>query len=79
MQLSPDGEASILGTIFWIAIFFPSLAVSTRRLHDIGRSGWWQLLWLTMLGGILVVIWQCFPSDPALNKYDVANAAPART
>ena len=28
-----------------LAIILPSLAVTSRRLHDIGRTGWWQLLW----------------------------------
>ena len=38
---SPAG----LQTVFWLAILLPSLAVTARRLHDIGRTGWWQLLW----------------------------------
>ena len=34
-----------LGRIVNIAMILPSLAVTSRRLHDIGRSGWWQILW----------------------------------
>ena len=34
-----------LGRIVTLALILPSLAVTSRRLHDIGRSGWWQLLW----------------------------------
>ena len=34
-----------VGRIFNLALILPSLAVTSRRLHDIGRSGWWQLLW----------------------------------
>ena len=34
-----------LGRIANIAMILPSLAVTSRRLHDIGRSGWWQILW----------------------------------
>ena len=34
-----------VGRIVTLALIPPSLAVTSRRLHDIGRSGWWQLLW----------------------------------
>ena len=34
-----------VGRIVTLALILPSLAVTSRRLHDTGRSGWWQLLW----------------------------------
>ena len=34
-----------IGRIVNIAMILPALAVTSRRLHDIGKSGWWQLLW----------------------------------
>lgn len=51
----------ILGTIFLSAILtlvmiVPSLAIGARRLHDTGRSGWWQLLYLIPLIGFIVMI-----------------------
>lgn len=30
--------------VFGVVVFFPALAVSIRRLHDIGVSGWWFIL-----------------------------------
>ena len=50
-----------LGRIFNLAIILPSLAVTSRRLHDIGRSGWWQLLWwppasLALVLGVLLFL-----------------------
>jgi uncharacterized membrane protein YhaH (DUF805 family) len=37
-----------------------SLAVGVRRLHDIGRSGWWLLIGLVpLVGGILLIVWYC--------------------
>ena len=41
-----DGSVQVLSLLFWLAILLPRLAVTTRRLHDIGRSGWWQLVWV---------------------------------
>ena len=39
-------EYSPFGAIFSLAILLPNLAVSARRLHDIGKSGWWLLVWI---------------------------------
>ena len=38
-------ENSALETLFTLATLLPTLTVATRRLHDIGKSGWWQLGW----------------------------------
>mgnify|MGYP001280189858 FL=1 len=43
--------------IFTVITFLPYLAVGARRLHDINRSGWWQLITLTVIGIILLIIW----------------------
>ena len=43
--------------IFSIITFLPYLAVGARRLHDINRSGWWQLIVLTVIGVVLLIIW----------------------
>lgn len=43
-----------------LAVLLPSLAVGARRLHDTGRSGWWQLLWiLIVIGWIILIVWFC--------------------
>ena len=34
----------VLGMIASLAFILPSICVTSRRLHDIGWSGWWQLL-----------------------------------
>ncbi len=46
----------LLGSLYMLAVFLPSLAVSVRRLHDIGKSGWWLLLVLIPLIGALVLL-----------------------
>lgn len=48
---------SPVGTLYWLAVFLPSLAVAVRRLHDIDRSGWWVLLQFVPLIGPLILIW----------------------
>jgi DNA-binding CsgD family transcriptional regulator len=50
--------------IFQIAMLLPLLAAGARRLHDSGRSGWWQLFLLAPVGGIVVlgILW-ALPSD----------------
>lgn len=63
-------EPGILGIIFYIAIILPSLAVTARRLHDIGRSGWWQLLTLiAMVGGIVVLIMCALRGQESSNQF----------
>ncbi len=42
---------------FSLVTLLPSLAVGTRRLHDINKSGWFQLLWLIPILGWLVLIY----------------------
>ena len=59
--------ASFLGDvvsgIVSIALLLPAFAVGARRLHDIGRSGWWQLLTLTGIGVLLLIYWWVQPSE----------------
>ena len=59
-----------LAYLWSLAVFIPSLAVSVRRLHDIGRSGWWLLLSLIpLVGAIILIIWYCKDSQPGANQY----------
>lgn len=43
--------------VFSLVTLVPYIAVTTRRLHDVNRSGWWQLLVLTVIGIIPLVYW----------------------
>ncbi|MDZ4725290.1 MAG: DUF805 domain-containing protein [Leptospira sp.] len=48
----------IAGGVFSLAILLPYLAVGVRRLHDIGKSGWWMLIALTGIGVfVLIYFW----------------------
>ena len=54
-----------------IALFIPSISAAARRLHDSGKSGWWQLLYLTIIGIFLVLYWLIRKGDANKNSYDV--------
>jgi uncharacterized membrane protein YhaH (DUF805 family) len=63
-----DGVAP-LGTIFNLIALVPGVALTVRRLHDIGRSGWWVLLILTIVGLIPLIYWYCQPGNRHPNKF----------
>ena len=67
-----DGTATqsgIIGSIYLLAVIIPGLAVSVRRLHDVGKSGWLLLLALTGIGIIPLFIWHVSDSTPGDNQY----------
>ncbi len=49
-------QTFVLGLIFSLALFIPSISIAARRLHDTGRTGWWQLIYLVPLIGLIVMI-----------------------
>jgi len=51
-----------------LIILIPYFSVAIRRLHDIGKSGWWILLTFTGIGNILLIIWWATKSAPG-QKY----------
>ncbi|PRY18082.1 DUF805 domain-containing protein [Kineococcus rhizosphaerae] len=52
-----------------LALLLPSLAVHVRRLHDTGRSGWWILISLVPLGGIVLLVFNVMDSVPGPNQH----------
>jgi uncharacterized membrane protein YhaH (DUF805 family) len=64
-----DSEYTPLNSIFSIILFIPSIAVACRRLHDVNQSGWWQLIWLTVIGGILLFIWYVTDGEKRKNRF----------
>ena len=54
--------STTLASLFYLAVLLPDLAVGARRLHDTGKSGWWQLLLIVPFGVIvLIVFWVMEP------------------
>lgn len=64
-----------LGAAVSVALLLPSIATGVRRLHDVGRSGWWLLIAFTGIGVLLLLYWLVKGSDPRPNAY---GEGPAR-
>ena len=58
-----------INLIFTVALILPGIAVTARRLHDINKSGWWQLIELTIIGILLIIIWNATEGGKKKNKY----------
>lgn len=64
------GSIGILQGLVSLALVLPSLAVFIRRMHDIGRSGWWFFLgFIPLIGTIVLLVFCCTDSKPEANKY----------
>ncbi len=64
------GLFGFLGTLFGLFVFLPSLAVGVRRLHDIGKTGWWLLIsFIPLIGLIVLIYFFVQDSEPGSNQY----------
>lgn len=69
-QAFEENAGQPLSLLVSLALLLPSLAVSVRRLHDIGRSGWWILIGLIpVIGTILLIYWYAQPGSDDANQY----------
>ncbi|MDP3125664.1 MAG: DUF805 domain-containing protein, partial [Thiobacillus sp.] len=60
----------LLSGLYSLAILIPSLAVTVRRLHDTGRTGWWLLIGLIpLIGAIVLLVFMLLDSQPGDNEY----------
>jgi len=63
-------DIEVLAMVVSLALFVPNIALASRRLHDTGRSGWWQLLWLIpIVGWIILIVWLATKTEPIDNAY----------
>jgi uncharacterized membrane protein YhaH (DUF805 family) len=63
LGINKGGDTSVLGTIYTLAVLLPSIAVGVRRMHDVGKSGWYLLVPLYNL------ILACTVGDAGDNQY----------
>ncbi|MCA8881432.1 MAG: DUF805 domain-containing protein [Rhodobacteraceae bacterium] len=58
-----------------VALLLPSLGVGARRLHDTGRTGWWLLIGLIPIVGILILLW--WFTRPSVDTPEAERFGPA--
>lgn len=69
-SISVSQTIGYLQTFYGLAVLIPSIALSIRRLHDTGKSGWWLLIGLIPIIGFFVLIFfYVQDSQPGENEY----------
>jgi uncharacterized membrane protein YhaH (DUF805 family) len=70
LSILVDPSFFYLSTLYALALIIPSMAVSVRRLHDTGKSGWWILITLIpFVGAITFIVFTIRDSQSGQNKY----------
>ena len=65
-------STNILGLLYGLAVLIPGIAVMVRRLHDTNRSGWWLLIYLVpLIGLIVIIVFMVLDSHSGENRYGV--------
>lgn len=64
-----QSEVGLVNALFSLATLVPGLSVGARRLHDIDRTGWWQLLSLTVIGVLVLIYWFVQPGNEGPNRF----------
>ncbi|MCG7535015.1 DUF805 domain-containing protein [Pseudoalteromonas sp. OOF1S-7] len=67
---SEESGFGLLSGLYALAVIIPSIALSIRRLHDTGRSGWWILISLVpVIGPLVLLVFYVIDSTPGENDY----------
>nr|WP_290444133.1 DUF805 domain-containing protein [Pseudoalteromonas sp. XMcav2-N] len=67
---SEEAGVGLVSGLYALAVIIPSIAVGVRRLHDIGRSGWWMLLtFVPLVGPLVLLVFNVMDSNPGENEY----------
>ena len=61
--------------VFFVIILFPGFSLQVRRLHDVGKSGWWILLSFVPFGFVFLTAFYCFKSKAEDNHFVEGQAA----
>lgn len=63
-------QIGICQLVYLIVTFVPTIALTCRRLHDTGRSGWWQVISVIPIVGLIVmIVWFATPGTTGPNQY----------
>jgi len=70
LVIATEGKLSFISVIWSLAMVIPGLAVTVRRLHDVGKSGWYILMALIPLVGVIILlVAEVSDSQPGNNAY----------
>lgn len=70
IELAFHIKIGVASLVYGLLLLCPFFAVTARRLHDINRSGWWQLLHLVpLLGSLAILAFASEDSYPGENPY----------
>lgn len=70
LQAPQVRRIGLLSGLFSLAMLVPTLAVSCRRLHDTGRSGWWLLIaCIPVIGAMVLILFLARDSEHAVNEH----------
>ena len=67
-----QSDLGLLSGLFGLSTLIPSFALGARRLHDINKSGWWQLMWFgffLLVPIIVLIVWTIRQGDNGTNTY----------
>jgi uncharacterized membrane protein YhaH (DUF805 family) len=68
-----ENDLAVLGPLFSLGTFLPSLAVGFRRMHDLGRTAWWLLIgFIPLIGSLILIYWFAQRGDEGDNQYGPA-------
>ena len=65
----PESGIGVFGLILTLALLVPGLAVTVRRIHDLGHSAWFILLFFIPLINFGMLIYMAFAGEEGANKY----------
>lgn len=70
LETDPEEDIGLVSALVDITLFLPSLGVLVRRLHYIGRSGWWFfIILIPFLGFLVLVFWMFKAGDAEANGF----------
>jgi uncharacterized membrane protein YhaH (DUF805 family) len=69
LGMGMEAGATAFSLILQLAFLMPWLAVASRRMHDINKSGWWMLIMFTGIGVFFLIYWWAKQGDNAQNRF----------
>lgn len=62
-----------IGQLLALALLCPTLGMNARRLHDTGKSGWFQIVAIIPVIGLIALLYLCYQESDQSNQYGPAN------